>query len=332
MKRRNLILGLLASGVGMTHVLAQTAAKKLARIVAIVNGDEAGFRPFKESLVTGMHALGQIEGRTYRLEFMYANREPLRAVGLIADAVASRPDILLVAGLTNAKRARDATTTIPVVVATSSNLVDAGVIASFARPGGNVTGITDLADELAEKRLELLVELHPRAKRVALLNNPDFPAAAKIETRVVAAAGRFGVTVLPIYARDRASLSLAVESLRNPRPDALLIGGDGLFVVNAESLIQECWRARGAGRSLLAGHRRDGRASEPSGGHSEELRTGRLLLGPHPQRRQAGRSAGRATGAVRAGGQSQGCACVRHLDRAIDRVACGQDHRLIRSQ
>jgi putative ABC transport system substrate-binding protein len=239
MKRRNLILGALASGVGMTRVVAQTAAKKLPRIVAISNGDEAGYRPSRESVVTGMHALGQIEGRTYRLEIMYANREPLRAAALIADAVASRPDILLVAGLTNAKRARDATTTIPVVVATSGDLVDAGVIASFARPGANVTGITDLADELAEKRLELLLELHPRAKRVALLNNPDFPAAAKIETRVVAAAGRFGVTVLPIYARDRASLSLAVESLRNSRPDALLIGGDGLFVVNAESLIQE---------------------------------------------------------------------------------------------
>ena len=239
MKRRNLILGLLASGVGTTHVLAQTAAKKLPRVVAITNGDEAGFRFFRESLVAGMHALGQIEGRTYRLEIMYANREPLRAVALIADAVASRPDILLVAGLTNAKRARDATTTIPVVVATSSDLVDAGVIASFGRPGGNITGITDLADELAEKRLELLVELHPRAKRVALLNNPDFPAAAKIERRVVAAADRFGVTVVPIYARDRASLSLAVESLRNSRADALLIGGDGLFVVNAESLIQD---------------------------------------------------------------------------------------------
>jgi putative ABC transport system substrate-binding protein len=239
MKRRNLILGALASGVGMTRVVAQTAAKKLPRIVAISNGDEAGYRPSRESVVTGMHALGQIEGRTYRLEIMYANREPLRAVGLIADAVASRPDILLVAGLTNAKRARDATTTIPVVVATSGDLVDAGVIASFARPGANVTGITDLADELAEKRLELLVELHPRAKRVALLNNPDFPAAAKIETRVVAAAERLGVDVLPIHARDRASLSLAVESLRNSRADALLIGGDGLFVVTAESLIQE---------------------------------------------------------------------------------------------
>ena len=133
-----------------------------------------------------MHALGQIEGRTYRLEFMYANREPLRAVGLIADAVASRPDILLVAGLTNAKRARDATTTIPVVVATSSDLIDAGGRASSS--GWQRDGDYDLADDLAEKRLELLMELHPRAKLVVLLNNPDFPAAAKIETRVVAAA------------------------------------------------------------------------------------------------------------------------------------------------
>jgi putative ABC transport system substrate-binding protein len=238
MHRRDLILCLLVSGVGAPDAFAQTGAKKLPRVVVIINGDEPSFRPFRESLVNGMQALGQIEGRTYRLEIMSADREPLRSVGLIAEAVASRPDALLVGGLTNARRAREATSTIPVVVATSSNLVDAGLIATFARPGGNVTGVTDLADELAEKRLELLVQLHPKAKHVALLNNPDFPAAKKIETRVVAAAGGLGVTVLPIYARDRASLSTAVESLRTSKPDALLIGGDGLFVVNAESLIQ----------------------------------------------------------------------------------------------
>jgi putative ABC transport system substrate-binding protein len=185
-----------------------------------------------------MRELGQIEGKTYRLQVLYADGEQTRAAALILDAVASRPDILVVSGLTNAKRAREATKTIAVVVAVSSDLVDAGVIASFARPGGNITGTTDLADELAEKRLEWLMELLPKARRVALLNNPDFPAVAKIESRVGAVARRLGVTVLPLYAKDRASLALAIESLGKSRPDALLIGGDGLFVANARPLIE----------------------------------------------------------------------------------------------
>lgn len=135
------------------------------------------------------------------------------------------------------RRASEATKTVPIVVATSGDLVYAGVVASFARPGGNVTGITDLVDELAVKRLELLKELVPRLSRVALLNNPEFPATAKIESRVRAAAGTLGITVLPLYAKDRASLARAVDSLEKLRPGALLIGGDALFTANAQQII-----------------------------------------------------------------------------------------------
>lgn len=133
---------------------------------------------------------------------------------------------------------RDATKPVPVVVAPASDLVDAGIVASFARPGGNITGIRDLADEAAVKRLELLNELVPQLSRVALLNNPEFPATAKIESRVRAAADTLGITVLPLYAKDRASLALAVDSLAKLRPGALLIGADALFTSNAPEIIE----------------------------------------------------------------------------------------------
>jgi putative tryptophan/tyrosine transport system substrate-binding protein len=145
-----------------------------------------------------MRALGQVEGKTFRLDIRYAHGQPARSVALIRDALASRPDVLVVSGLTNARRAKEATKTVPVVVATGSDLVDAGIVASFARPGANITGITDLADQVAVKRLELLKELIPKLSRVALLNNPHFPATAKIESRVRAAAGPLGITVLPL--------------------------------------------------------------------------------------------------------------------------------------
>ena len=245
MKRRELSLGLLAIGIAVApHAGAQTAASLLPRVVIITGGDEAFLRPFGDRFLHGMRELGHAEGRTFRLEVLYARGEPVRSVTLIREAIASRPDVLVVAGLTNARRAREATKTVPVVVATSSDLVDAGIVASFARPGGNITGITDLADEAAVKRLELLKELIPRLSRVALLNNPEFPATVKIETRVRAAAGTLGITVLPLYAKDRASLALAVDSLEKSHPGALLIGGDALFTANAQQIIDRATALR----------------------------------------------------------------------------------------
>lgn len=239
MKRRELTLGLLVIAIAIaTHAGAQTAASPLPRVVIISGGDEAQFRPFGDSFLHGMRGLGHAEGKTFRLEVQYARGEPARSATLVREAIAGRPDVLVVAGLTNARRAQEATKTVPVVVATSSDLVDAGIVATFAHPGGNITGITDLADELTVKRLELLKELIPKLSRVALLNNPEFPATAKIESRVRAAAGTLGITVLPLYAKDRASLALAIDSLEKLRPGALLIGGDALFTNNARQIIE----------------------------------------------------------------------------------------------
>ena len=238
MKRRELTFGLLAMGTALAaHASTGTAASPMPRVVMIATGDEAFFRPFRDRFVQGMNELGHAEGKTFRLEIRYAHGEPARSVTLIREAIASRPNVLVVSGLTNARRAREATNTVPIVVATSSDLVDAGIVESFARPGGNITGITDLADEVAVKRLELLKELIPTLSRVALLNNPDFPATAKVESRVRAAAGRLGITVLPLYAKDRASLTLAVDSLDKLRAGALLVGADALFNSNAPQII-----------------------------------------------------------------------------------------------
>ncbi len=216
---------------------AQTAAPPLPRVVIVSGGTETTFREFRDRFVEGMRQLGHAEGRTFRLEVLYANREPTRTPALIQQAVATRADVLVVAGLTAALRARDATTTVPVVVATSSDLVDAGIVKSLAHPGSNITGLADLADEAAVKRLEMLKEMLPKASHVALLNNPDFPATPKIENRVGAAATALGIRVTRLYARDRASLSRALDSLEKLRPDALLLGGDALFTNNAQELI-----------------------------------------------------------------------------------------------
>jgi ABC-type uncharacterized transport system substrate-binding protein len=226
------VLGLPQTGT------AQTSAQALPRVVIVTNGDEVGHRPFRDHFLKGMERRGQTEGVTYRLEIMYANRDAAKSAGLIQEAVAGRPAVLMVYGLSAAKHARDAGKTVPVVVATSSDLVDSGIVESYARPGGNITGISDLSDELAVKRLELVRSAIPNASRVALLLNPNFPATPKIERRVQEAAGAMGIEIERVYARDLQSLVAAIDSLKGRRIDALLLGGDALFVIQARELIE----------------------------------------------------------------------------------------------
>ena len=238
MTRRELVLRLLAIGVATTtYAQAQTAAPPLPRVIFITSGSEAGTRPLMDSFRQGMRDLKQKEDGTYRLESRYGERDPARVPGLIRDAVASRPAVLVVTGLAAARHARDATSTVPVVVATSSDLVDAGVVKSYARPGGNITGVSDLADELTAKRLELLKEALPKASRIVLLVNPEFPATPKMVRRVWAAAHALGIEVSRLDAKDLASLVTALVTLEKSRPDALLVGGDALFTVQAQELI-----------------------------------------------------------------------------------------------
>jgi len=119
---------------------------------------------------------------------------------------------------------------------TASDLVDAGVVKSFARPGGNITGVSDLVDEAAVKRLELVRAALPSARRVALITDPDHPATKKVESRIAEAAPRLGFTIIGLRASDRASLAAAIESMAHARPDALFIGGGPVF--NAGEFIE----------------------------------------------------------------------------------------------
>lgn len=199
--------------------------------------NEQDTRPFKEGFLDGMRQAEQIEGRTVQFDVLYSHGDPVRMRTLIRESVAQSPAVLVVAGLTAARDARDATMTVPVVVATSSDLADAGIVKSLARPGGNITGISDLTDEATIKRLELLKAALPNASRVALLVNPEFPATPKIEARVQVAAPTLRFDITWLYAKDRASLAQALDSLEKSPPDALFVT-EAVAVQHAAELIK----------------------------------------------------------------------------------------------
>ena len=236
MNRRTLLLCGLASLLpsAVFTARAQTVTQS-PRVVMILGGTEANAGPFAKSFLEGMRQAGQVQSRTVQIDVRYVEFRGVRA--LINKSVAESPAALVVAGLTAARYAREATTTVPVVVATSSDLVDAGIVQSLARPGGNITGISDLTDETTVKRLELLKAALTDASRVVLLVNPEFPATPKIERRVQAAAPSLRLNITSVSAKDRASLEKALDSLEKSPPDALVVT-DALAVQYAVELIK----------------------------------------------------------------------------------------------
>jgi putative ABC transport system substrate-binding protein len=190
--------------------------------VMILTGDAASTAALSAAFVEGMRQAGQVEGRSWRFELLLGEGEPARAEQHLKNVVASRADVLVVAGLIQARQAREATTTIPVVVAT----------------GG------DLADQATVKRLELTRLALPKATRVALLANPEFPATARIEASVQAAARTLGLAIVRVHATDRASMVGAIEGLSGVAPDALLVVGDALHTAKRRELIKRATALR----------------------------------------------------------------------------------------
>lgn len=237
MHRRTLLLCVFASSLPAVafSALAQTATR-LPRVVMLLPSEEIN-RAFKVSFLDGMRQAGQIDGRSVQIDVLYSEGDPARMRALIRESVANSPAVIVVAGLVAARDARDATTTVPIVVATSSDLAEAGIVKSLARPGGNITGVSDLTDEATLKRVELLKAALPNASRVVLLVNPEFPATPKIEARVQSAAPSLRFNVTWLYAKDRASLAQALDALEKFPPDALF-ATEAVAVQHAAELIK----------------------------------------------------------------------------------------------
>ena len=132
-------------------------------------GSGAGIDDREEKLRDGLKELGYIEGQNLAIEWRFANGEEKRLPELAAELVRFKPDVIITTGTSPARALRDSTKMIPIVVASAGDLVGRKIVASLARPGGNITGFTSISPELNSKRLEILKEVVPRASRVAFL-------------------------------------------------------------------------------------------------------------------------------------------------------------------
>ena len=178
----------------------------------------------------GLNEAGYREGENVAIEFRWANDQTDRLPELAADLIRRRVAVIATPGSTPASlAAKAATTTIPIVFGIGSDPVQEGLVASLARPGGNVTGVAWQSGELGAKRLALLHELLPKAMRVVLLVNPNNPLTAPIVADVQTAAPSVGVQIEVMAATNNREIDSAFAGLAQKRIDALLVGADALF-------------------------------------------------------------------------------------------------------
>ena len=172
--------------------------------------------------------LGWIEGKNLVVERRYAENRPERLPELAAELVRLNVEVIVAAGTLGPLAAKQATSTIPIVMTASGDPLGSGLVASLARPGGNVTGMSLMAPDLGGKRLELLKELLPQLARVAVLWNADNPYPAIVFKETQAAGRTLGIEVQSLEVRGPDDFDGAFDAMRKRRPDALMTVEDPL--------------------------------------------------------------------------------------------------------
>jgi putative ABC transport system substrate-binding protein len=176
----------------------------------------------------GLKDTGYVEGENVAIEYRWADNQTDRLPALAAELVRRRVAVI-VGNTPSAIAAKAATTTIPIVFIVAEDPVRLGLVASLARPGGNLTGVNFFTGELVAKRLELLRELVPRAARVAVLVNPAGPDAETTLKDVEPAARAIGLQIPVLNASTSREINAAFATFVRERPDALFVGGDPFF-------------------------------------------------------------------------------------------------------
>jgi putative tryptophan/tyrosine transport system substrate-binding protein len=205
-------------------------SKKVFRIGYLASLDPAGESARSESIRLPLRELGYIEGQNIAFEYRYGEAKIDRAPELAAELVRLKVDLIVVSGGGGwIEAAKNATKTIPIVMTgTGVDPVEAGLVESLARPGGNITGITNLARELGGKRLELLKEAIPKVARVAVLHDPSNAASVHDVKQVLPlAASALGLTIQGWEVRDADGLEKVFAALNKERPDGLYVPGSG---------------------------------------------------------------------------------------------------------
>ncbi len=191
-----------------------------------------------EAFLEGMRALGYVEGQHLVLEYRAAAGHYERLPALAAELVQRKPEVIVTQGTPAALAAKDATTTIPIVMVGVGDPVGSGLVASLARPGGNITGSSGMQPEVVGKQLEFLKAVRPTVSRVAVLWNPANPVAALMVREADVAAQALGVQLHLLEARGPDAFDSAFAAMTSAHAGALLILADPMFLQHRRRLAE----------------------------------------------------------------------------------------------
>ncbi|MGB7776888.1 MAG: ABC transporter substrate-binding protein [Pseudolabrys sp.] len=234
MKRRDFVT--LLGGTAAAWPLAAFAQQPAKPpTIGFLGADASAFAPWAAAFVAGLRDLGWIEGRTIVIEYRWSEGRPERYAEIAAEFVRLKVDVIVTVG-TAVPLVKQATSTIPIVFAVAIDPVGAGLVASLAKPGGNVTGLSIQANELAGKRLELLREVMPQLRRLAILFNADNTQPVLEMGETQAEARRLGLEVAIRAIRRAEDIAPAFKDLR-AQADAVYVTVDQLIVANRTRII-----------------------------------------------------------------------------------------------
>ncbi len=224
----------------LASIAMSEQSSPLPRIGILVPPIESVFEgPLRESL----RELSYVDGKSVSLDIRRSEGPQQEWRSLAEELVRSKVDLIIAIGTPAARAAMDATTSIPVVFGVG-DAVNTGLAASLARPGANGTGVATMSTELSAKRLELLLQLVPKARHVVFLYNPLSPLGPRLREQVQEAARTLRVQLDVMEAKDAREIEIALVAIKRSRPDGFLVSSELLFLTNRGKIIQAVNQAR----------------------------------------------------------------------------------------
>jgi len=236
MKRREFITLLGGAAAAWPLVAHAQQAAKIPRIGLLSPFSPANTAIWHKAFLRGLRDLGWVDGKNIAIEYRYAEGRNDHLPGLIADLARLKVDIIVTTVTIDTLAAKNAANAIPIVMVAAGDPVATGIVASLARPGGNITGLSQMATDLTGKRLELLKEIAPNISSMAVLLNPDNPISRLSGNEIDLPARKMKVEVHLLEVRSIGDLNKAFQQAAKARMDALAIMPDPVFVTNLKRI------------------------------------------------------------------------------------------------
>jgi putative ABC transport system substrate-binding protein len=239
------VLGLaLAVSLGATSIATDAQPGRAPRIGILLPTSPSAAPQYVDAFRLGLRERGYTEGESIAIEYRWAEGRQERFDALARELVDLKVDVIVATVSAAAVAARAATTTIPVVMLVVGEPVQLGLVASLAHPGGNLTGLTSVGDELFPKQVQLLKEAVPSAARVAVLWNPSNPSHQPRLKSIETAARALKMQARPLPVRTPEQIDSAFASMATLRADALLVVADAMFLVHRARIAELAMQAR----------------------------------------------------------------------------------------